>query len=129
MMEAGATLRGGSTWAAGLWSGTDPGVCSSLSPSHLFIWQTHNALFIICCLLKVFTCELSEEELQLHFTYEEKCPGSYSECHPPCSGVALQLLDALIRHLGDPFSEWVSLRDLWSLTGPEKKVEGQSLIG
>nr|XP_036874924.1 dymeclin [Manis javanica] len=46
--------------------------------NHIFIWQTHNALFIICCLLKVFICEMSEEELQLHFTYEEKFPGSYS---------------------------------------------------
>ncbi|XP_008561653.1 PREDICTED: dymeclin-like, partial [Galeopterus variegatus] len=45
--------------------------------NHIFIWQTHNALFIICCLLKVFICEMSEEELQLHFTYEEKSPGSY----------------------------------------------------
>ena len=47
--------------------------------NHIFIWQTHNALFIICCLLKVFICEMSEEELQLHFTYEEKSPGSYSK--------------------------------------------------
>lgn len=39
--------------------------------NHIFIWQTHNALFIICCLLKVFICQMSEEELQLHFTYEE----------------------------------------------------------
>ncbi|KAL2778035.1 dymeclin isoform 17 [Daubentonia madagascariensis] len=46
--------------------------------NHIFIWQTHNALFIICCLLKVFISEMSEEELQLHFTYEEKSPGSYS---------------------------------------------------
>ncbi|XP_023422594.2 dymeclin isoform X1 [Cavia porcellus] len=46
--------------------------------NHLFIWQTHNALFIICCLLKIFICEMSEEELQLHFTYEDKSPGSYS---------------------------------------------------
>lgn len=46
--------------------------------NHIFIWQTHNALFIICYLLKVFTCEMSEEELLLHFTYEEKSPGSYS---------------------------------------------------
>nr|XP_042120356.1 dymeclin isoform X3 [Peromyscus maniculatus bairdii] len=46
--------------------------------NHIFIWQTHNALFIICCLLKVFICEMSEEELQLHFMYEEKSPGSYS---------------------------------------------------
>uniref|UniRef100_A0A8D2QTA1 Dymeclin n=1 Tax=Zosterops lateralis melanops TaxID=1220523 RepID=A0A8D2QTA1_ZOSLA len=40
--------------------------------NHLFIWQAHNALFIICCLLKVFISRMSEEELQLHFTYEEK---------------------------------------------------------
>ncbi|KAH0514357.1 Dymeclin [Microtus ochrogaster] len=45
--------------------------------NHIFIWQTHNALFIICCLLKVFICEMSEEELQLQFMYEEKSPGSY----------------------------------------------------
>ncbi|XP_008164261.1 dymeclin isoform X1 [Trachemys scripta elegans] len=45
--------------------------------NHLFIWQAHNALFIICCLLKVFICQMSEEELQLHFTYEERMPGSY----------------------------------------------------
>ncbi|XP_040434765.1 uncharacterized protein LOC121080689 [Falco naumanni] len=38
--------------------------------NHLFIWQAHNALFIICCLLKVFISRMSEEELQLHFTYE-----------------------------------------------------------
>ncbi|CAI5787824.1 Hypothetical predicted protein [Podarcis lilfordi] len=49
--------------------------------NHLFIWQTHNALFIICCLLKVLICQMSEEELQVHFTYEGKTPGSYgSEC-------------------------------------------------
>ncbi|XP_030901552.2 dymeclin [Melopsittacus undulatus] len=49
--------------------------------NHLFIWQAHNALFIICCLLKVFISRMSEEELQLHFTYEDKAPGSYGiEC-------------------------------------------------
>ncbi|XP_066471940.1 dymeclin isoform X2 [Tiliqua scincoides] len=49
--------------------------------NHLFIWQAHNALFIICCLLKVLICQMAEEELQLHFTYEERTPGSYeSEC-------------------------------------------------
>lgn len=46
--------------------------------NHIFIWQTHNALFVLCCLLKVFICEMSEEELQLHFSYEEKSPGTYS---------------------------------------------------
>nr|XP_044998769.1 dymeclin isoform X2 [Jaculus jaculus] len=45
--------------------------------NHIFIWQTHNALFIICCLLKVFFCQMSEEELQLHFVYEDKSLGSY----------------------------------------------------
>ncbi|NXC43696.1 DYM protein, partial [Penelope pileata] len=45
--------------------------------NHLFIWQAHNALFIICCLLKVLISRVSEEELQLHFTYEEKTPGLY----------------------------------------------------
>ncbi|XP_056680394.1 dymeclin isoform X7 [Monodelphis domestica] len=40
--------------------------------NHLFIWQAHNALFLICCLLKVFICQMPEEEMQLHFTYEEK---------------------------------------------------------
>ncbi|KAM3845146.1 dymeclin isoform 1-T4 [Vipera latastei] len=45
--------------------------------NHLFIWQAQNALFLICCLLKVLVCQMPEEELQLHFTYEEKAPGSY----------------------------------------------------
>ncbi|XP_030048788.1 dymeclin [Microcaecilia unicolor] len=45
--------------------------------NQLFIWQAHNALFIICCLLKVFICHMPEEELLLHFTYEERVPGSY----------------------------------------------------
>uniref|UniRef100_A0ABM5FUG5 Dymeclin n=1 Tax=Pogona vitticeps TaxID=103695 RepID=A0ABM5FUG5_9SAUR len=49
--------------------------------NHLFIWQAHNALFIICCLLKVLICQMSEEELQLHFTYEERAPGSYETEH------------------------------------------------
>ncbi|NWX55711.1 DYM protein, partial [Promerops cafer] len=47
-------------------------VCSCFFSSHLFIWQVHNALLIICCLLKVFISQMSEEELQLHFTYEDK---------------------------------------------------------
>lgn len=40
----------------------------------LFIWQAHNALFIIRCLLKVFISQMSENELQLHFTYQERSP-------------------------------------------------------
>uniref|UniRef100_F7CPC3 Dymeclin n=1 Tax=Ornithorhynchus anatinus TaxID=9258 RepID=F7CPC3_ORNAN len=45
--------------------------------SHLFIWQAHNALFIICCLLKVFISQMTEEEMLLHFSYEEQSPGTY----------------------------------------------------
>ncbi|XP_009882004.1 PREDICTED: dymeclin, partial [Charadrius vociferus] len=59
---------------------------------HLFIWQAHNALFIICCLLKVFISQMSEEELQLHFTYEEKAPGSYE-----CEDLIEELLCCLIQ--------------------------------
>uniref|UniRef100_A0A3Q1K248 Dymeclin n=1 Tax=Anabas testudineus TaxID=64144 RepID=A0A3Q1K248_ANATE len=42
----------------------------------LFIWQAHNALFMIRCLLKVFIREMSEEELNLQFFYHERAPGS-----------------------------------------------------
>ncbi|KAM4051337.1 dymeclin isoform 2-T3 [Anomaloglossus baeobatrachus] len=45
--------------------------------NQLFIWQAHNALFIICCLLKVFITHVSEEELLLHFSYQKTDPGSY----------------------------------------------------
>ncbi|NP_001087057.1 dymeclin [Xenopus laevis] len=45
--------------------------------NQLFIWQAHNALFIICCLIKVFTSQVSEEELLLHFTYRATDPGNY----------------------------------------------------
>lgn len=45
----------------------------------LFIWQAHNALFMIRCLLKVFIREMSEEELHLQFTYQERAPGSCGE--------------------------------------------------
>ncbi|XP_073440940.1 dymeclin, partial [Dendrobates tinctorius] len=45
--------------------------------NQLFIWQAHNALFIICCLLKVFISHVSEEELMLHFSYQKTDPGSY----------------------------------------------------
>ncbi|XP_068278899.1 dymeclin isoform X2 [Nyctibius grandis] len=61
--------------------------------NHLFIWQAHNALFIICCLLKVFISRMSEEELQLHFTYEEKTPGSYGT---ECEDLVEELLCCLI---------------------------------
>ncbi|NWQ95807.1 DYM protein, partial [Burhinus bistriatus] len=62
--------------------------------NHLFIWQAHNALFIICCLLKVFISRMSEEELQLHFTYEEKAPGSYGT---ECEDLVEELLCCLIQ--------------------------------
>ncbi|XP_074135450.1 dymeclin isoform X1 [Sminthopsis crassicaudata] len=45
--------------------------------NHLFIWQAHNALFLISCLLKVFISQMPEEEMQLHFTYEERSPVTY----------------------------------------------------
>ncbi|XP_054508412.2 dymeclin isoform X6 [Agelaius phoeniceus] len=63
--------------------------------NHLFIWQAHNALFIICCLLKVFISRMSEEELQLHFTYEEKAgPSSYGA---ECEDLIEELLFCLIQ--------------------------------
>ncbi|KAM6186798.1 dymeclin [Sarcoramphus papa] len=62
--------------------------------NHLFIWQAHNALFIICCLLKVFISQMSEEELQLHFTYEDKAPGSYGT---ECEDLIEELLCCLIQ--------------------------------
>ncbi|XP_039946310.1 dymeclin isoform X4 [Hirundo rustica] len=63
--------------------------------NHLFIWQAHNALFIICCLLKVFISRMSEEELQLHFTYEEKAgPSSYGV---ECEDLVEELLCCLIQ--------------------------------
>ncbi|MGH0178618.1 UNVERIFIED_CONTAM: hypothetical protein FKN15_077697 [Acipenser sinensis] len=42
----------------------------------LFIWQAHNALFMIRCLLKVFISQMSEEELHLQFSYQERAPGT-----------------------------------------------------
>ncbi|XP_071752839.1 dymeclin [Centroberyx gerrardi] len=45
----------------------------------LFIWQAHNALFMIRCLLKVFIREMSEEELHLQFSYQERAPGSCAD--------------------------------------------------
>uniref|UniRef100_A0A673WEB2 Dymeclin n=1 Tax=Salmo trutta TaxID=8032 RepID=A0A673WEB2_SALTR len=38
----------------------------------LFIWQAHNTLFMIRCLLKVFIREMTEEELHLQFSYQER---------------------------------------------------------
>ncbi|XP_051960251.1 dymeclin-like isoform X3 [Xyrauchen texanus] len=58
----------------------------------LFIWQAHNALFLVRCLLKVFIREINEEELHLQFTYQERAPGTYeSSCE--------DLLEELVCHL------------------------------
>ncbi|XP_034060441.1 dymeclin isoform X2 [Gymnodraco acuticeps] len=57
----------------------------------LFIWQAHNALFMIRCLLKVFIREMSEEELHLQFSYQERAPGS-------CAG-SEDLLEELLSNL------------------------------
>ncbi|KAM6901698.1 dymeclin [Lycodopsis pacificus] len=59
----------------------------------LFIWQAHNALFMIRCLLKVFIREMSEEELHLQFSYQERAPGS-------CGGTGSEdLLEELLSNL------------------------------
>ncbi|XP_033979114.1 dymeclin isoform X2 [Trematomus bernacchii] len=57
----------------------------------LFIWQAHNALFMLRCLLKVFIREMSEEELHLQFSYQERAPGS-------CAG-SEDLLEELLSNL------------------------------
>uniref|UniRef100_A0A8D2ZY82 Dymeclin n=1 Tax=Scophthalmus maximus TaxID=52904 RepID=A0A8D2ZY82_SCOMX len=61
----------------------------------LFIWQAHNALFMIRCLLKVFIREMSEEELHLQFSYQERAPGS---CGGE-EGVTEDLLEELLSNL------------------------------
>ncbi|XP_023993974.2 dymeclin [Salvelinus sp. IW2-2015] len=58
----------------------------------LFIWQAHNALFMIRCLLKVFISEMTEEELHLQFSYQERAPGS-------CDTGREDLLEELICNL------------------------------
>ncbi|CAL9682085.1 unnamed protein product [Knipowitschia caucasica] len=45
----------------------------------LFIWQAHNALFMIRCLLKVFIREINEKELNLQFSYRETPRGVCGE--------------------------------------------------
>uniref|UniRef100_A0A8C1W7E2 Dymeclin n=1 Tax=Cyprinus carpio TaxID=7962 RepID=A0A8C1W7E2_CYPCA len=44
----------------------------------LFIWQAHNALFLVRCLLKVFIREMNEEELHLQFSYQERADITYN---------------------------------------------------
>uniref|UniRef100_A0A8C2G6N2 Dymeclin n=1 Tax=Cyprinus carpio TaxID=7962 RepID=A0A8C2G6N2_CYPCA len=58
----------------------------------LFIWQAHNALFLVRCLLKVFIREMSEEELHLQFSYQERAPGTYDS-------ICEDLLEELVSNL------------------------------
>ncbi|XP_061656436.1 dymeclin isoform X1 [Syngnathoides biaculeatus] len=59
----------------------------------LFIWQAHNALFMIRCLLKVLIREITEQELHLQFTYQERALGS-------CGGASHEdLLEELLSNL------------------------------
>ncbi|XP_053505017.1 dymeclin [Ictalurus furcatus] len=58
----------------------------------LFIWQAHNALFLVRCLLKVFIREMSEEELHLQLTYHTREPGS-------CDMSSEDLIEELICNL------------------------------
>uniref|UniRef100_A0A3B4BIB5 Dymeclin n=1 Tax=Periophthalmus magnuspinnatus TaxID=409849 RepID=A0A3B4BIB5_9GOBI len=58
----------------------------------LFIWQAHNALFMIRCLLKVFIREMNEEELHLQFLNQEMAPGV-------CGGDREDLLEELLSNL------------------------------
>ncbi|KAI1904823.1 hypothetical protein AGOR_G00009640 [Albula goreensis] len=58
----------------------------------LFIWQAHNALFMIRCLLKVFIREINEDDLQSQFSYQERAPGS-------CESGSEDLLEEVICNL------------------------------
>ncbi|XP_030624148.1 dymeclin isoform X2 [Chanos chanos] len=58
----------------------------------LFIWQAHNALFLVRCLLKVFIREMSEQDLHLQFSYQERAPGT-------CDSRSEDLLEELIYNL------------------------------
>ncbi|KPP75928.1 dymeclin-like, partial [Scleropages formosus] len=58
----------------------------------LFIWQAHNTLFMIRCLLKVFIREMNEEELCQQFEYQQRAPGS-------CEAESEDLLKEMICNL------------------------------
>ncbi|KAM9450962.1 dymeclin isoform 1-T3 [Clarias gariepinus] len=58
----------------------------------LFIWQAHNALFLVRCLLKVFIREMNEDELHLQFGYHTRAPGS-------CDQSSEDLMEELICNL------------------------------
>lgn len=60
----------------------------------LFIWQAHNALFMVRCLLKVFIREMSEEELHQQFSYQERAPGSCGEAS--CEDLLEELMSNLV---------------------------------
>lgn len=63
----------------------------------LFIWQAHNALFIIRCLLKTFVSQMPEEELLFNFTYQERAPLTYgSEPEDLLEGLICSLVHLII---------------------------------
>uniref|UniRef100_A0A673JXH9 Dymeclin n=1 Tax=Sinocyclocheilus rhinocerous TaxID=307959 RepID=A0A673JXH9_9TELE len=63
----------------------------------LFIWQAHNALFLVRCLLKVFIREMNEEELHLQFSYQERAPGTYdSICEDLLEELACNLVHLIV---------------------------------
>ncbi|XP_076844928.1 dymeclin [Brachyhypopomus gauderio] len=59
----------------------------------LFIWQAHNALFLVRCLIKVFIREMSEEDLHLHFSYQTRAPGA---CEPTSEDLLEELICSLV---------------------------------
>ncbi|XP_078710917.1 dymeclin isoform X4 [Lampetra fluviatilis] len=63
--------------------------------NELFIWQAHNALFIVRCLIKALQSHTSEEELAMHFTYSPVTPGSCLESESEGGS----LLEDMVLHL------------------------------
>ncbi|XP_061414368.1 dymeclin [Lethenteron reissneri] len=63
--------------------------------NELFIWQAHNALFIVRCLIKALQSHTSEEELTMHFTYSPVTPGSCLESESEGGS----LLEDMVLHL------------------------------
>ncbi|KAK1788460.1 hypothetical protein P4O66_016893 [Electrophorus voltai] len=59
----------------------------------LFIWQAHNALFLVRCLLKVFIREMTEEDLHLHFSYQAR---ALSTCEPSSEDLLEELICSLV---------------------------------
>uniref|UniRef100_S4RQQ8 Dymeclin n=1 Tax=Petromyzon marinus TaxID=7757 RepID=S4RQQ8_PETMA len=63
--------------------------------NELFIWQAHNALFIVRCLIKALQSHTSEEDLVMHFTYSPVTPGSCQESESEGGS----LLEDMVLHL------------------------------